>query len=440
MDKEVKQIIRQYRLPGLAAVIVDASGIQYIVDGDADRKHNIPVSKNSIFEIASLSKSITAFGILCLYSEGKLSLCDSIETYIPWLHLYYGKPEKNVTDRLTVADLLYHSSGIPFRTIGEYIDRKDGISPVEQVVRKIDGYHLESAPGERYQYVSANYDLLAYLIEVISKMEFADYITEYVLKPLGLTHTYVSQEPESFHSNRVCSYKLYWGRMSEYKGRYHAGNAGSGYILSNITDMARWIQIHMGMLEDIPEYWKKIVDLSHDTGVFPADDELTFYGGGWKITKRPKKIFHTGNNPGASSAMLIRPKNQIGICVLSNINSNAPMNIADMLYDYKMQYPGRLGKKDFIYRNEYMYIGFAAADVFTVLELVYLCMGGKNSAASVLAFLIVFFQIAATGVLRKRKKASFRVLKEWAGKTVMPVLFLLGIEIFLILCYIVDCF
>ena len=135
------------------------------------------MTPNNIIRIGSISKQFTASAILKLMEEGKLTLQDQITKYIP------DYPTKG--HAITIEHLLTHTSGIKdFTQMKTWTSdlKKMQYSPKE----KIDFFKnepMDFAPGENYKYNNSGYVLLGYIIEVVSKMKYAEYIDTYFFKP-----------------------------------------------------------------------------------------------------------------------------------------------------------------------------------------------------------------------------------------------------------------
>src|SRR5699024_3572882 len=150
--------------------------------GDADLSTNRPLTLRSVFNLASVSKPITATAILLLVQEDKLSLDDSVQKWMPNLP-YEG---------ITIRHLLNHTSGLPdYLDLFEMYWDKAKIADNDDLLRYLIKYKPERlfAPNERVEYSNTGYILLALIVEHVTDMDFADFLQENIFKPLKMTRT-----------------------------------------------------------------------------------------------------------------------------------------------------------------------------------------------------------------------------------------------------------
>lgn len=129
----------------------------------------------SSFNVASITKSFTAAAILRLSADHRLSLADSIQRFFP-----DASPDKRA---ITIQQLLTHTSGLPGNYTGAGITQRDS------AVRAILAKPLAAPPGTRYEYQDDDYELLAAIIEVVSRRSWESYLERFIFRPAGLRHT-----------------------------------------------------------------------------------------------------------------------------------------------------------------------------------------------------------------------------------------------------------
>src|SRR5437879_526519 len=149
--------------------------------GYADRAWQIPNSLQTRFQIASLSKPMTATAILVLGEERKLSLEDKLSKFLP---------DFPNGDRITIEELLTHYSGLAdASSTADYNDWSRFQQTPASLVEKLAKLPPRSQPGTRYSYSNSNYHLLALIIEKASGTSFGDFLDQNIFKPLGMTNT-----------------------------------------------------------------------------------------------------------------------------------------------------------------------------------------------------------------------------------------------------------
>ena len=330
IDTLVHKIMKKSKVPGMSMVIVNRSQNRYLNYGYADKDSKKKATSDTYYELGSMSKAFTALGVLLLEDEGKLSLKDPVTKYLPWFQVYYkgvyeGKQINEMVE-LTLENLLYHTSGIPFRTIG---DIPQGLSDdmLEKTVQNLVGTQLDFYPNERYQYATINYDVLGLILQNVTGQSYEQFMQQHVLQPLGLNHTFLFHDDAKQNGMLAMGYKMTFFDVKAYDAPKYRGNTPAGYIISNANDMERWMRIQMGQIE-VSEQLRRVIRKSHmgDTTV-PSQGNY-YYAGGWNVHIKGTEIQHAGSNPNYSSMILMKPETELGICILSNLNSNAANYLA----------------------------------------------------------------------------------------------------------------
>ena len=159
--------------------------------GFADRENKYPVKESSLFNLASVTKVFTATAILKLHEEGKLSIYDRVDKYIP------GFINDN-TDSLTLINLLNHTSGMSANLAqtdnlskhGNVVVPDSEIVTTDQLISKFRVTNLQSRPGERFNYNNYGYLLLAYIIEKVTGTDYLDFLNKEIFPVAGMTNTF----------------------------------------------------------------------------------------------------------------------------------------------------------------------------------------------------------------------------------------------------------
>lgn len=318
IEKFIKENMDKGNIPGLSVTIVKGNNTVYQKGfGYSDIELQKIVDSKSSFEIGSNSKAFTALGILTLQKDGVIKLNDEVTKYIPWLRVKY----KGNDVKITLEQLLHHTSGIPFKTIDKMpVSNED--NAIEETIKTLINIELDSNPGEKFQYATINYDILGLVIQKVTGISYEKYIEENVLKPMGLNNTYLykNEIPKERMAN---GYKIGFLRPQPYEAPIYRGNKPAGYIISSGEDMAKWLEIQMGTLDD-SKFDKNVIEESHKANrrVAPLGDGSSYAAGWFVYQKDGGEISHGGNNPNYSSFIVFRPEDKIGVAVLSNTNSD----------------------------------------------------------------------------------------------------------------------
>jgi len=332
IESWIKKNMKDGKIPGASVVIVEGDKTVYSKGfGYSNIKTRKPVTQDTLFELGSTSKAFTALGILKLEKDGLINLDDPVNKYIPWFRMKYkgsyrGEKINDYVD-ITLNQLLHHTSGIPFKSIGDIpIDESD--SALEKTVRTQVGKELEFYPGEKFLYATINYDILGLVIQNVSHMSYEDHMKKNIIDALGLKNTYVSRNNSTI-DNLARGYKVRFLKPVEYNAPIYRGNTPAGYIITNAEDLSKWIKIQLGTEGSI-EFDENLVDISHipDRTVAPSSDGSS-YACGWSVFQDGGgMISHGGSNPSYSSYILFRPQEKVGIGILANLNSSYSEAIA----------------------------------------------------------------------------------------------------------------
>ena len=189
-------------------------------------------------------------------------------------------------------------------------------------------------PGEKYEYGTVNYDVLGLVIEVVSGQSYESFMTEQVFRPLSLYNTYVYKEDALETGQLAQGYRTSFFITSPYDAPDYAGNKPAGYIMSCAKDMVRWMNIQMGVVQDIPEVFKAIIPKSHNGNISAPDDNGMYYAAGWSVNADKTIIEHSGGNPNFLTKVVMLPSERTALCLLTNgANTNIDLvkNIKSIL-------------------------------------------------------------------------------------------------------------
>ena len=186
IDKAFQEFAIREHVPGAAwGIIVDGELVHVGVTGLREVQSKAPVEADSVFRIASMTKSFTAMAVLRLRDEGKLSLDDSAERYVPELKaLKYPTTD---SPRITVRHLLSHAEGFP--EDNPWGDQQLAKSDAEMSAMMQAGIPFSNAPGIAYEYSNFGFAILGRIVSNVANMPYRDYVRINILEPLGMTST-----------------------------------------------------------------------------------------------------------------------------------------------------------------------------------------------------------------------------------------------------------
>ena len=308
--------------PGCAVAVVKNNEIVYRNSfGLAVLEHNIPINSKTVFEVGSVAKQFTGYGIALLVGQKKLNLKDDIRKYIPELPDYGTK--------ISIDDLIHHKSGLMDQyALLVYSGYRDGdIITKDDVMNAIlSESQLDFFPGEHYTYSNSNYRLLAEIIERVSQQPFAEFMNVNIFIPLKMSDTQFVGNCDQVINNSAASYYSLHDTIY-HKYAFNTCTIGSSGIWSTVEDMALWLKNFEEIKSGSPSLFTLI-----QTGSKLNDGTLVHYGFGLEIDTfgNNKLLYHNGVNAGFNSQLYHFPDQAIGIVILSN-NDNFDYDLANQV-------------------------------------------------------------------------------------------------------------
>jgi CubicO group peptidase (beta-lactamase class C family) len=222
--------------PGAAVVVVKDGAVVYLHGyGCADLEHRIPITPQTVFDVASVAKQFTGLSVAMLVQQGKLSLDDDIHKHLPDVP-DFGKP-------ITINNLLHHTSGLrdwPETLALSDMDLEGPITldTILEMVRR--QRELDFAPGEEEQYSNTGYNLLAATVAKLTGQSFRTWTDRNLFQPLGMKCTLVCDNPAEVIVNRASSYAPDGpNRFRQVVSQLAA--QGSSSLFISAEDMGRWL-------------------------------------------------------------------------------------------------------------------------------------------------------------------------------------------------------
>lgn len=304
VDDFIKSEMQRQHIPGVSiAIIKDGKVIKNQGYGLANVETNTPVTSETVFKIGSISKPIIAMGIMLLVEEGKISLDDKVSKYLE------GTPE--TWKDITVRHLLSHTSGI-IREAPGFDPAK--IQPDADVIKTAYQSPLVFTPGEKYQYCNVGYFSLAEIIRKVSGKPWSEFLSERILKPLGMNSTRTTTF-DDIVPNRANGYSFRNNKLSN--SEVYLALRPSGAFLSTISDLIKLEAALHGKDFLKPETRKMMW-----TPFKFNDGKDSNYGLGWTIDQvnGRKRIGHGGSLNGFRSYFARFVDDGVTVIVLTNLD------------------------------------------------------------------------------------------------------------------------
>ena len=317
IDAFVSSEIQANRIPGLSLGIVHGTQIVHLHGfGAADASGRL-VTPQTPFLIGSMSKSFTALAVMQLVEAGKVELDAPVQRYLPWFRV----ADPTASTRITVRQLLNQTSGIPANSEYELKEGflSTGSETLEQYVRGLKTLALDRPVGASFEYANTNYSVLGLLIQTVSGQAYETYMQQHIFAPLQMSHSYASEQ-DARRDGLAQGYQVWFGVPFPTAMPYLRELLPAGYLISTAEDMAHYLiaQLNGGRFENTAVLSAAGVATLHAPAavMFPGIS----YGMGWAngpINGVPT-IWHNGSTGNFYSDMILVPKSQWGIVVLSN--------------------------------------------------------------------------------------------------------------------------
>ncbi|WP_169578554.1 serine hydrolase domain-containing protein [Salinimicrobium terrae] len=320
------------KIPGASVSVVKGEEILLSkAYGMADIENFAPVTPGTLFRLASVSKPITAVAVMQLVEQGKIDLDAPVQKYVP------DFPQKK--HQITVRQLLAHTSGIRHYQGDEFLFNKV-YSSLKAALDIFKNDSLLHKPGAQLTYSTYGYTLLGAVIESVSGRKFTDYLQEKVFIPAEMSRT-MEDNPRAIIFNRSENYDTISGGIVVNSDPINSSyKIPGGGLISNVQDISNFlIALNMNRLLS-RETWEKMT-----TETETSNGISTSFGLGWILgfpplpgfPHLPDAVWHGGVQQGSTTAILLLPKEDLGIVILSNSGgfgdevSYAIAQIGDML-------------------------------------------------------------------------------------------------------------
>lgn len=356
LDKVYKDYMEKEHFPSIAFGVVANGKLVYSNSfGFTDVAKKIESSTKAMYRIASMSKSFTAMAILKLRDEGKLSLTDPVTKYIP----EFAKASSLTADAqpINIQHLMTMSAGFP--EDNPWGDRQLSDSDADLLALVGKGISFSNVPGTTYEYSNLGFALLGKIIGNVSGVPYQQYITENIMKPIGMTDA-------KWDYTQVPADKLAHGyRWEDDQWKEEAlladGSYGAmGGLICSIEDFGKYVALHLSAwpprndMETGPVKRSSIREMHQPwrfNNIFPNNKNRTGeacpsvggygYGLNWrKDCAGTVRVAHSGGLPGFGSEWRIYPEYGLGVISFANRTYGAPSGANAIALDTLIQLAG----------------------------------------------------------------------------------------------------
>ncbi|MBI2707099.1 MAG: beta-lactamase family protein [Proteobacteria bacterium] len=330
LDQHIQRQIQQEKAIGCAIAVVSEGKIVFIkAYGVRKKGEKASVDLNTVFQLGSVSKPISASLIARLQKQKLVSVKDPVVEYCP-----HFLPET------TLQHVLSHTSG--YSRAGWNSKIEAGRTRAQLLASFAKSQ--QKTPGETFDYHNVVYSLVEEVIENTCHQPFNEALQENLFRPLHMTRTSVGYPDFEAEQNRAWAHQENknhrWQASKQCSHRYHEAVCASAGINSTIMDMAKFLQLQMGgnpeflTSQELADFHAPLIVAPDAINWFPEAIQ-SYYGQGWRIIDCPhgRLVFHGGWVKGFRNFIGFIPDQNLGIVILHNAESNFSFKTALMFFN-----------------------------------------------------------------------------------------------------------
>jgi CubicO group peptidase (beta-lactamase class C family) len=322
LSGQLQNILKKQRLPGLAVGIVRDQELAFFAGlGRIDlRSHRAPDSQ-TLFRVASITKTLTAAAILQLRDRGLLSLDDPLAKHIP--EFAHARPRAGALEQVTLRRLLTHRSGLPTEAPLPCWDALE-FPTQDELLAAMPQLEVAIPPDSAFKYSNLAFGLLGEVVARASGDSYAEYLHAQILDPLGMTGGLELDERQELR--RAIGYypRPFDDDFDAAPCIALQGLAPCGQLHASVADLARWIALQF-RTGDVPRGGSQIlagptIEESHRPQYIEPDWSVG-YCLGWRATRQGDRVYHGhgGGIHGFASYILFCKPYRLGVICLANV-------------------------------------------------------------------------------------------------------------------------
>ena len=319
LDHEVPIIMADHNVPGAFIALIKDNEVAYQQHfGYSDLKNMVQVNGETGFNIGSISKIFTAWGIMKLVEQGEIGLDSSANKYLK----RWQFPESTYdVDQVTIRSLLSHTAGLSVHGYYGWDKTEKLPTLVESLSGKPKKYtrvELIAEPQTKFQYSGGGYSVLQLIIEEVTGDQFEHYMDTAVVSPMGMYNSSFEIDQRILAQSSLEYNKR--GRQIPFE--HFAEKAAAGFHTTP-DDMIKFILLNFSTLDQSQTKSTVIssTSLKEMLTVVPASEETVPYGLGYRKENTSNSWWHGGANSGWWAIIGINPKHNFGLIVLTNSSS-----------------------------------------------------------------------------------------------------------------------
>jgi beta-lactamase class C len=334
LDRYIEKRIGQEKVIGCAVAVVFQGKVVFLKAYGVKKKgKKDPVDLNTVFQLGSISKTVSSTLIALLKKQKLLSLSDPMGNYY-----------SHILPTTQIQHLLSHTAGYARKGWNQKIE--EGIKRPELLKHLAES--PQETPGETYDYHNLVFSLIQNVVEKICEQPFDEALKRRIFHPLKMTRTTAGFRDFNLQPNRAWPHqgtqKGRWQPSKDYSHFYHEAVSSAAGVNSSITDMARFLKLQMGgspdflSSQDLAEFHQPFTEAPDGRGWFKKieqGDVYSQYGLGWRIVDYEcgHLVYHGGYVKGFKNFLGFLPDSHIGIVILNNTEGEFSFKAAMMFLD-----------------------------------------------------------------------------------------------------------
>lgn len=342
LDQTVRAALDAWRVPGVAVAIVRDDKVIYLKGHGVRRLGEpVPVTPDSLFQIASTTKAFTTASLAMLVEDGKIGWDDAVRRHLEYFRLSDPLANENVT----IRDLVSHRTGMPRHDAFWY---KTSLER-EEVIRRLGEARPAKQFRQEYQYQNIQFLAAGELIGKVTGRGWDDFVRARLFEPLGMKNTTTRFAEATARADRAWPHRRLPDASNAAIDWINFENVGgAGCINSSARDLAQWVRLHLGegqvdgrrliAQRHLAETYTPHTVIRPDARareLAPASTQRT-YAMGWFIDhyRGQTLLTHGGALDGFRALMTLAPEHKLGIVVLANLGPTAlPQALTNALVD-----------------------------------------------------------------------------------------------------------
>jgi len=315
--------MRKAGVPALSIALVDDQQLVWAEGfGYADREHRVPATPETVYQVGSVTKVVSALAVMQLVEQGRMNLDRPITDYLPEFSMRSRWPQ---AAPITLRALLCHHAGLPTYLLKGFFSERS----LTDLLHELQDEHLAFEPHTSFNYSNLGYNLLGLAVERLTGRPYAEAVQQQLLAPLGMCHT-------SFSPDGAIGARLARGYVSDRPvNPTPIRDVPAGGLYSNVLDLACFMRSVLAggtlggtrVLEENtlrttfePQYTGQLLDFGQRFGLGWMLSGLAIEGGG-------QQAWHNGGTKAFVSQLVLLPETKLGVVVLANAD-----NAGDLVY------------------------------------------------------------------------------------------------------------